>query len=110
MQAHVLVQRQELAHPLGLMRGEVVEDDVDLLMIGMLGHHRAEKSDELFAGVTGCGLADDLTGLAIEGGIKRESSASDVLERSLVEVKTPRLIMSRSILLNQSSTWLSQEE
>jgi len=34
VQTHVLVQRQELAHPLGLMRGEVVEDDVNLLVIG----------------------------------------------------------------------------
>jgi hypothetical protein len=80
VQAHVLVQGQELAHPLGLMRGEVVEDDVNLLMIGVLGHHRAQKSDELFAGVTGCGLTDNLARLGVEGGIEREGSASDVLE------------------------------
>ncbi len=55
VQAHVLVQREELAHPLGLMRGEVVEDDVDLLMVGVLGHHGAQKSDELFAGMSSTG-------------------------------------------------------
>ena len=32
VQSHIPVQRQERAHPLGLMRGEVVEDEVNLLV------------------------------------------------------------------------------
>ena len=38
----------------------------------VLDYHGAQKRDELFAGVTGCGLADDLARFGVEGGIERE--------------------------------------
>src|SRR5438132_2769128 len=63
VQPHVGMQAQEVLDPAGLMRGEVVEDDVDLAAAGMRGNQAAEKSHELFAGVSCRGPAEHLAGL-----------------------------------------------
>jgi hypothetical protein len=50
---------QELAHPLGLVGGEVVEDDMDsvLLEMGGGGDQGAAEGDELLIGVAEGGLS-----------------------------------------------------
>jgi hypothetical protein len=40
----VLVEGQEVSYTLGLMCGEVVEADVDLLLGRLLGHHGADEA------------------------------------------------------------------
>ena len=58
---------EELADRLSFVRGEIVEDDVNLLPRRAQGDHFLEKGDELAAGMAGSGFAVDATG----GGIKR---------------------------------------
>jgi len=53
---------QEVTHRLGLMRREVVEDDVNLLPRRTQGHNLLQKSDELTAGVAAGGFAVDAAG------------------------------------------------
>jgi hypothetical protein len=51
---------------LGLVSGQVVENDVDLLFCRSAGHYRAEESDELFAGVTGHRLGQPTSELRVD--------------------------------------------
>lgn len=57
------VSRQELAHTLGLVRREVVGDDVDFFAARLIGHEVGEKRDELGRGMALGGLAQHLPGL-----------------------------------------------
>ena len=47
---------QELCHPLGLMRREVVGDNMDLPAFGFQRNDLAEKGHKLFGGMVGGGL------------------------------------------------------
>ena len=42
---------EEVGHLGGLVRGEVVHDDLDLLPTGLMGHELAEEGHELLGGV-----------------------------------------------------------
>ena len=58
---------EELADHLSFVRGEIVEDDVNLLPRRAQGYDLLQKGDELAAGMAGSGFAVNATG----GGIKR---------------------------------------
>src|ERR1039457_7733340 len=53
---------EELADRLSFVRGEIVEDDVNLLPRRAQGDHLLEKGDELAAGVAGGGVFRGRTG------------------------------------------------
>ena len=80
VQTNVWMQAEELADPLGLVRREVVQDDVDLFLGRPAGSHRGKEGNELLTGVAGHRLAHDLAGPRIQRGIEREGAATDVLE------------------------------
>ena len=63
---------EELTDCLGFVRGEIVEDDVNLLPRGAQGYDLLQKGDELTAGMAGSGFAVDATGGAIQCRIQRE--------------------------------------
>ncbi len=54
-------------HLLGLVGGEVVEDDVNFLVGLTAAHHLPEKLDEVLAGVARRGLPMHLAGLGVQG-------------------------------------------
>src|ERR1019366_5684505 len=58
---------EELADRLSFVRGEIVEDDVNLLPRRAQGYNLLQKRDELTAGMAGSGFAVDATG----GGMER---------------------------------------
>jgi len=58
---------EELADRLSFVRGEIVEDDVNLLPRRAQRYDLLQKGDELTAGMAGSGFAVDATG----GGIER---------------------------------------
>jgi hypothetical protein len=71
---------KEPFHQIRFVRGEVVEDDVNLLLGGLLGDDFFQKSNKLLAGVA-CGrLANDLAGLRIQGRVQRERPVPVILE------------------------------
>ena len=47
----------ENREPLGLLRGEVLQDDADLMILSALLHHFAQKLNKVSAGMTPGGLA-----------------------------------------------------
>src|ERR1700730_5795777 len=80
VQMDVGVNRQEVLDPLGLMGGEVVQDDVDRLAGRLRGDHGAQEGNELRTGVTGGGLAQHLSGPGVERRVEGEGALADVLE------------------------------
>src|SRR5678815_1151316 len=80
MQVNIGVCREELVDALGLVRGEVVGDDVDLLAAGLVDHDVGEKRHELSRGVPLRGLAQHLAGPGIESGVQRQRAVAEVLE------------------------------
>jgi hypothetical protein len=75
---------QEALHQTGLVGGEVIQNDVDLAASGLRADDLLQKRDELLAGVAGGGLADDFSGLRIQGCIERQCSVAVVLEAMLL--------------------------
>ena len=81
MQANVWMQAEELANPLGLVRREVVQDDVDLFLRRPARSHSGQEGDELLTGVTGHGLAHAFEAKAADviAGVGMRSGAADGL-------------------------------
>jgi hypothetical protein len=71
---------QELGDPLGLMRPEVVGDDVDFPLLGFERDDLAQKCHELLGGVTGGGLTKDVAAFGVERSIERERAMTLVLK------------------------------
>ena len=71
---------EELADRLRFMRGEIVEDDVNLLPRRAQGYDLLQKGDELTAGMAGSGFAVDATGGGIQCRIQRERAMPVVFE------------------------------
>ncbi len=71
---------EEVADRLSFVRGEVVEDDVNLLPRRTQGYNLLQKGDELAAGVAGGGFAVDAAGGGIERCIQGERTVPVVLE------------------------------
>ena len=71
---------EELTDRLSFVRGEIVQDDVNLLPRGAQGYDLLQKGDELTAGMAGGGFAVDATGGGIERRIQGERAVPVVLE------------------------------
>ena len=71
---------EELTDRLSLMRGEVVEDDVNLLLWRTQGHDLVQEGNELATGVAGGGFAVDAAGGGIQRRIQGKRSVAVVLE------------------------------
>lgn len=71
---------QELVDPCGLVRREVVSDDMDLLARKLVGHNVGQEGDELRRGVALGRLAQHFTRLRIERRIQRQRAVAEVLE------------------------------
>ena len=65
---------------LGLVGGQVVDDDVNVPPARLPRHDIAQEFHEGFAGVARHRLADDLAGARVERGIQRQSAVPVVLE------------------------------
>jgi hypothetical protein len=72
---HVGVLGQEIADPLRLMSGEVVEDDVNLSPL-LHGDELTQERNELLGRMARRGLAEDDSGTGIEGREEREGDRS----------------------------------
>ena len=71
---------EELTDRLSFVRGEIVQDDVNLLPRGAQGYDLLQEGDELRAGMAGSGFAVDATGGGIQRRIQGERSVSVVLK------------------------------
>ena len=71
MQLHVGVSLQELLNLVGLVCGQIIENDVNLLARLAAGDDLFEEADELRAGVSLGSLALHLSGLYVERRIQR---------------------------------------
>ena len=83
MQVHLGMFEQKLLHQGGFVRGEIVEDHVDLAFNGLGGNDVLQESDKLFTGVTRGRLSDHSAGFRIECRIKRQGSMAVILETML---------------------------
>ena len=77
---HIGMAAEEVPDPLGLMSRQVVGDDMDLLVEGVLGDQCTEEGDELFTGMPCDSSALDLAGPSIERCVEREGAIADVFE------------------------------
>lgn len=71
---------EELSDGLSFVRGEIVEDDVNLLPRRAQGYDLLQEGNELTAGMASRGFAMDTTGGGVESGIQGEGSVPVVLE------------------------------
>jgi len=71
---------EELTDRLSFVRGEIVQDDVNLLPRGTPGDDLLQKGDELTAGMAGGSFAVDATGGGIQRRIQGERSVPVVLK------------------------------
>lgn len=70
---------QKSGHRLGFVRREIIDDEVDLAPRRLGGEQLRQKSNELGTGMARAGLAQDLAGGGVEGGIKREGAMTKIL-------------------------------
>ena len=75
---------EKALYQVGLVRREVVQDDMHLAIGGLRGDYLFQKRDELLTGVPGGGLADDLTGLRIQSGVQGQRSVPVVFKPMLL--------------------------
>jgi hypothetical protein len=78
---------EELIHPLGLVRREVISDDVNLLSLGLVGHNVGQEGDKFGRRVALCGLAQDLASLGVERGIQRQRAVALALSNAALDVQ-----------------------
>jgi hypothetical protein len=71
---------EELADRLSFVCGEIVEDDVNLLLRGKQRYNLLQKGDEFTAGMAGNGLAVDATSGGIKRRVQGERAVAVVLE------------------------------
>src|ERR671939_175397 len=74
------MRNQKLLHCFGLVRREVVADDMDLFTPSLVGEYVAEESNELRAGMPCCGLAQNLASLSIESSVQGQRAMAIVFE------------------------------
>src|SRR5258708_11900864 len=66
MNTHFGMTSQKITDCLGLMRAQVVTDDVHGLLLGLACEEIFQKGDELCAGVAGASLANELAAAGME--------------------------------------------
>jgi hypothetical protein len=79
---------QEVANELGLVGGEIVEDDMNLLPRQAQRHHFFQEGNEVVAGMAGGGSSVHAAGLGVQRGIQRKCSMPVVL--GAVTLRSPR--------------------
>jgi len=88
MQVQLGMLGQELCDPPGLMRREVVGDNVDLPAFGFQRNDLVEKGYKLLGGMVGDGLPQDLAAFGLQRSVERERAMPIVLEA--VALGSPR--------------------
>ena len=88
MQVQLGMIGEELRDPPGLMRREVVGDEMDLATPGLQRNNLAQKSHKLLGGMVGSGLTQDLATFGVERGVARKRAMPIVLEA--VALSSPR--------------------
>ncbi len=71
---------QELCDPLGLLRREVVGDNVNLPAFGFQRNDLAEKGHKLLGGMVGGGLTQDFAAFGVQRSVERKRAILIVLE------------------------------
>lgn len=71
---------QEGVHLLGLMRREIVEDDVQRLPPRLMGHQVGQERDELRRGVSFGGTPEHRAAASLERGIEREGAVTGIFK------------------------------
>src|SRR5882672_4836805 len=77
------MQLKEGLHQVGFVRRKVVEDHVDLALVGLCRDDLFQKRNKLLAGVPRSGLAENFPSLRIQGCVERERSMTMVFETVL---------------------------
>lgn len=80
MQSNVGMGFQEIGDLLGLVRRQVIQEDVDLLPQRAQLNDSTQEINELVAGVAGRSLAVHLSGTHVQGRVQRERSVTLVLK------------------------------
>src|SRR5262245_31773627 len=80
MEPHVGVRDEERPNRLRLVRGEIVENHMNLATLRLTGHNLAEELDEGGAGVPRHSLREHLAGPRVEGRKQRQRAMSVILE------------------------------
>src|SRR6516225_7716311 len=71
---------KECKNSLGLVRTQVIDNDVDLASWRLAGYDLGKEIDELRGGVTSTGFSQHLSGLSIQSAVKRKRSMAVVLK------------------------------
>src|SRR5258708_3043161 len=80
MNTHFGMRSQKITDCLGLMRAQVVTDDVHGLLLGLACEEIFQKGDELCAGVAGASLANDLAAAGMERRVQRERAVAGTIK------------------------------
>jgi hypothetical protein len=80
VKVNIGVCREEFVDALGLVRREVVGDDVDFLAARLVDDDVGEERNDYGRGVALGGLAQHFHSLGVEGGVQRQGAMAEVLE------------------------------
>jgi len=80
MNTHFGMTSQKITDRLGLMRAQVITDDMHGLLLGLACEEIFQKRDELCAGVAGASLANHLAAGGMERRVQRERAVAIILK------------------------------
>lgn len=80
MNTHFGMTSQKITDCLGLMRAQVITDDMQRLLLGLACDEIFQKRDELCAGVAGASLANHLAAGGMERRVQRERPVAVILK------------------------------
>ena len=80
VQPHLGIVEQETAHGLSFVRGQIIEDHVNLAGSGRGRHHVGQEFDERRTRVSGGRLPEHLTGARVQGREERQRAMPEILE------------------------------
>ena len=80
MHVHPRMVSKKTLNSISLMRRKIVQNHMNLFFVRLARNNVGEKGDKLGAGMTLCGLTQDLTALGVKSSIKRQSSVAIVLK------------------------------
>lgn len=69
---------QKLFHPRRFVRGEIVGDDVNLLVFWLAAAEVAQEGDELRAGVARGGISGHFSGARVQRGAEGKCSVAEI--------------------------------
>ena len=80
MQLNVRMFFKELLHLPSFVGRDIVQDNVDFFVLGLMHKELLQKGHEFLAGVPRYGLSQDLSSLRIKGSNERERPVSIILK------------------------------